>query len=118
MPSFILISDWKATIFLISFFGLVLISLSFLINFKVEKNISLKKKINFINPIIYVLQNKKLRELGFSSFTYSGMQMCLGSYLVLTLIQKYDFNLESWVFFICCYDSWDSCQAYGRNYFR
>ena len=45
-----------------------------------------------------MLQNKKLRELGFFSFTYSGMQMCLGSYLVLTLIQKYDFNLESWVF--------------------
>ena len=100
VPGFILISDWKATIFLISFFGLVLISLSFLINFKVEKNISLEKKINFISPIIYVLQNKKLRELGFSSFTYSGMQMCLGSYLVLTLIQKYDFNLEKAGYFL------------------
>ena len=47
-----------------------------------------------------MLQNKKLRELGFSSFTYSGMQMCLGSYLVLTLIQKYDFNLEKAGYFL------------------
>ena len=45
-------------------------------------------------------KNKKLRELGFSSFTYSGMQMCLGSYLVLTLIQKYDFNLEKAGYFL------------------
>jgi len=70
------------------------------LNFKVEKNTNLDKKTNFKSPIIYVLQDKKLRELGFSSFTYSGMQMCLGSYLVLTLIQKYDFNLEKAGYFL------------------
>ncbi len=39
----------------------------------------------FVEPLRIVLRHAPLREMALASFTYSGMQMCLGSFLVVFL---------------------------------
>ena len=46
-----------------------------------------------LEPLRLVFKHHRLRELAISSFTYSGMQMCLGSYLVVSLIDLTGFSL-------------------------
>jgi MFS family permease len=44
-------------------------------------------------PLRLVLSQPRLREMGWASFTYSGMQMCLGSFLVIFLHDHARFGL-------------------------
>jgi predicted MFS family arabinose efflux permease len=44
-------------------------------------------------PLRLVLSQPRLREMGLASFTYSGMQMCLGSFLVVFLHDHARFGL-------------------------
>ena len=46
-----------------------------------------------VEPLKLVLSHRRLRELAFASFTYSGMQMCLGSFLVVFLHDRVGFGL-------------------------
>ncbi|MEQ1880714.1 MAG: MFS transporter [Burkholderiales bacterium] len=46
-----------------------------------------------MGPLRLVFKHRPLRELAVASFTYSGMQMCLGSYLVVSLIDLAGFSL-------------------------
>jgi MFS family permease len=46
-------------------------------------------------PLRLVLSQPRLREMGLASFTYSGMQMCLGSFLVVFLHDHAHFGLGS-----------------------
>jgi MFS family permease len=46
-------------------------------------------------PLRLVLSHRRLREMAFASFTYSGMQMCLGSFLVVFLHDRAGFGLSS-----------------------
>jgi len=46
-------------------------------------------------PMRLVLSQPRLREMGLASFTYSGMQMCLGSFLVVFLHEHARFGLSS-----------------------
>lgn len=48
-----------------------------------------------IGPLRLVLSHPRLRGMGFASFTYSGMQMCLGSYLVVYLNQQAGFSVAA-----------------------
>ncbi len=41
-----------------------------------------------LEPLRMVFSHARLRELAISSFAFSGMQMCLGSYLVVLLIER------------------------------
>lgn len=41
-----------------------------------------------LEPLRLVFSHVRLRELAISSFAFSGMQMCLGSYLVVVLIER------------------------------
>ncbi|UCH48689.1 MAG: MFS transporter [Betaproteobacteria bacterium] len=41
-----------------------------------------------LEPLRLVFSHARLRELAISSFAFSGMQMCLGSYLVVLLIER------------------------------
>ena len=50
-------------------------------------------KQGLIDPLRMVLQHPRLREMGFASFAYSGMQMCLASYLVVFLYERAGFSL-------------------------
>jgi MFS family permease len=45
-------------------------------------------------PLRLVLSQPRLREMGLASFTYSGMQMCLGSFLVVFLHEHARFGLS------------------------
>jgi MFS family permease len=47
----------------------------------------------FLEPIRLVLSHPGLRELAFASFAYSGMQMCMGSYLVVFLADRIGLSL-------------------------
>jgi MFS family permease len=46
-----------------------------------------------LEPLRLVLSQPRLREMGLASFTYSGMQMCLGSFLVVFLHDHARFGL-------------------------
>jgi MFS family permease len=46
-------------------------------------------------PLRLVLAQPRLRDMGLASFTYSGMQMCLGSFLVVFLHDHVHFGLSS-----------------------
>jgi MFS family permease len=48
-----------------------------------------------LEPLKLVLSNPRLREMGLASFTYSGMQMCLGSFLVVFLHEHVGFGLAA-----------------------
>lgn len=48
-----------------------------------------------LEPLKLVLSNPRLREMGLASFTYSGMQMCLGSFLVVFLHERVGFGLAA-----------------------
>lgn len=41
-----------------------------------------------LEPLRLVFSHARLREMAISSFAFSGMQMCLGSYLVVVLIER------------------------------
>jgi predicted MFS family arabinose efflux permease len=48
-----------------------------------------------IAPLRLVLSHPMLRRMGFASFTYSGMQMCLASYLVVYLYEHAGLSLAA-----------------------
>jgi MFS family permease len=48
-----------------------------------------------IAPLRLVLSHPMLRRMGFASFTYSGMQMCLASYLVVYLYEHAGMSLAA-----------------------
>lgn len=52
-------------------------------------------KQSLIDPLRLVLSHARLRELGFASFAYSGMQMCLAAYLVVYLYERGGFSLQA-----------------------
>lgn len=47
----------------------------------------------WLEPLRMVFSQPRLRELGLASFTYSGMQMCLGTFLVVFLHDHAQFSL-------------------------
>jgi len=48
-----------------------------------------------IGPLRLALRNARLREMAFASFTYSGMQMCLGTFLVVFLHDRAGFSIPA-----------------------
>jgi MFS family permease len=50
---------------------------------------------NLMEPLQLVLSHAPLRELSLTSFAYSGMQMCLGSFLVVFLHDRAGFSLSA-----------------------
>ena len=50
---------------------------------------------HLLEPLTMVMSHPRLRELALSSFTFSGMQMCLGSYLVVALTERASFSVTA-----------------------
>jgi MFS family permease len=48
-----------------------------------------------IGPLRLVLSQPRLRRIGFASFAFSGMQMCLGTYLVVYLNRQAGFSVAA-----------------------
>ena len=44
--------------------------------------------VHFLEPFKLVMSHPRLRELALASFSYSGMQMCMGSFLVVFLVDR------------------------------
>jgi MFS family permease len=49
--------------------------------------------VHFLEPFRLVMSHTRLRELAFASFCYSGMQMCMGTFLVVFLAQRIGLTL-------------------------
>ncbi len=48
---------------------------------------------NVLEPIKLLMSHPRLRELALASFSYAGMQMCLGSFLVVFLVEHLDLSV-------------------------
>ena len=49
--------------------------------------------VNVLEPIKLLLSHPRLRELALASFSYAGMQMCLGSFLVVFLVEHIELSV-------------------------
>ncbi len=49
--------------------------------------------VHFLEPFKLVMSHPQLRELALASFSYSGMQMCMGSFLVVFLVDRMDLSV-------------------------
>jgi MFS family permease len=58
------------------------------------RNVQTNAKQGLIEPLRLVFSHARLREMGYASFAYSGMQMCLASYLVVYLYERAGFSLS------------------------
>ncbi len=83
---------WKESAIIIGLIGVVVILLAQVIQKKVDRKPvsapSEMRSLNLLEPLRLVFSHKKLRELAISSFAFSGMQMSLGSYLVVMLTEQ------------------------------
>ena len=52
------------------------------------------KPASLLEPLRIVLGHPRLREMGFASSTYSGMQACLSTYMVVYLTQRIGFSVQ------------------------
>ena len=51
--------------------------------------------VHFLEPFKLVMSHPRLRELALASFSYSGMQMCMGSFLVVFLTERAGLTVSS-----------------------
>ncbi|MEO8158154.1 MAG: MFS transporter [Betaproteobacteria bacterium] len=49
--------------------------------------------LHFLEPMRLVMSHPGLRELALASFSYSGMQMCMGSFLVVFLVERVNLSV-------------------------
>ena len=92
VPYLMQVYSWRFAGAVIGLIGVVVIISAEFIRKKVDsvsdRPISNGKQLNLIDPLRLVFSNRKLRELAVSSFAFSGMQMSLGSYLVVMLTER------------------------------
>jgi MFS family permease len=83
---------WKEAAIIVGLIGLAVISFAQFIQKKVDsKSLNAPSEVqslSLLEPLRLVFSHRKLRELAVSSFAFSGMQMSLGSYLVVMLTEQ------------------------------
>ena len=83
---------WREAAIITGLIGFFVIVLAQLIQKKIDRptfrSPELAQSLSLIKPIKFVFADRKLRELAVSSFAFSGMQMSLGSYLVVMLTEQ------------------------------
>ncbi|MDG1162289.1 MAG: MFS transporter [Burkholderiales bacterium] len=83
---------WRDAAIITGLIGFFVIVLAQLIQKKIDRptlgSPELAQSLSLIKPIKFVFADRKLRELAVSSFAFSGMQMSLGSYLVVMLTEQ------------------------------
>jgi MFS family permease len=87
---------WQAAALVVALIGMLVILAAQVVRRDVDSASPLRKSVHgggLMGPLRLVFELRRLRELAISSFTYSGMQMCLGSYLVIALIDLAGFSL-------------------------
>lgn len=92
VPFLIYRFGWREAAIITGLIGFFVIVLAQLIQKKIDRptlrSPELAQSLSLIKPIKFVFADRKLRELAVSSFTFSGMQMSLGSYLVVMLTEQ------------------------------
>ena len=91
VPFLIVSTGWQMAAIIIALIGIaVIISAQ-----PIQRNIdstqtgrSVARGSGLLEPLRLVFSHMRLRELAISSFAFSGMQMCLGTYLVVVLIER------------------------------
>ncbi|HTS52928.1 MAG TPA: MFS transporter [Burkholderiales bacterium] len=96
LPALILAVGWKAAALLCA--GICIASAAALQSVRAEvdtgsETVEQTARAGALEPLRLVLSQPRLREMGLASFTYSGMQMCLGSFLVVFLHDHAHFGL-------------------------
>jgi MFS family permease len=98
LPALILLMGWKAATLLCAgmciAFSVSLQPLHAAVD-KGSRTADRSAGAGVFEPLQLVLSQPRLREMGLASFTYSGMQMCLGSFLVVFLHDHARFGLGS-----------------------
>ena len=92
VPFLIYRFGWREAAIITGSIGFFVIVLAQLIQKKIDRptlrSPELAQSLSLIKPIKFVFADRKLRELAVSSFAFSGMQMSLGSYLVVMLTEQ------------------------------
>jgi predicted MFS family arabinose efflux permease len=96
LPALIQSTGWRVAALLCAGAGISFATLLQLVRGRVDRGSRAPDKATgagLLQPLRLVLSQRKLREMGLASFTYSGMQMCLGSFLVVFLHDQAGFGL-------------------------
>lgn len=97
VPVLILLSDWQAAALAIAAMGLAVVIVMQPMQHRLDSGHArtVQPGMSLLEPMRLVMSHPRLRELALSSFTFSGMQMCLGSYLVVALVARAEFSLPA-----------------------
>lgn len=91
VPFLIVLIGWQHAAIAISLIGVAVIIAAQPIQHRIDSSQpyrQLGRGTGLLEPLRLVFSHARLRELAISSFVFSGMQMCLGSYLVVFLIER------------------------------
>lgn len=91
VPFLIISVGWQAAAIAIALVGVVVIAAAQPIQRGIDAqqaHRNLTRGSGLLEPLRLVFSHASLRELAISSFAFSGMQMCLGSYLVVLLTER------------------------------
>ncbi|MFN0040803.1 MAG: MFS transporter [Burkholderiales bacterium] len=96
VPPLIAVFGWQVAALVVAALGLLVIASAQTVQRKLDVAAPFRRAApgaGLLEPLRMVFKHQRLRELAISSFAYSGMQMCLGSYLVVALIDMSGFSL-------------------------
>ncbi len=91
VPFLILSEGWQYAAVVVALIGVVVIAAAQPIQRSVDSaqpHRNVARGTGLLEPLRMVFSHARLRELAISSFAFSGMQMCLGSYLVVVLTER------------------------------
>lgn len=98
VPLLMAAGGWQRAALVIAFIGIVVAALSQTVQRSVDSANPPHRTAHgsqLFEPLKLVMSHPRLRELAVSSFTFSGMQMCLGSYLVVALTSRAGFSVAA-----------------------
>jgi len=91
VPFLISSSGWRGAAIIVALIGVAVIIIAQPVQRSIDsaqpyRNVA--RGTGLLEPLRLVFSNARLRELAISSFAFSGMQMCLGTYLVVVLTER------------------------------
>lgn len=98
VPLLMAAAGWQSAALIVALMGLLVAASSQTVQRSVDHANPPRRAAHgthLLEPLKLVMSHAQLRELALSSFTFSGMQMCLGSYLVVVLTARADFSVTA-----------------------
>jgi MFS family permease len=97
VPFLIVSIGWQYAAIVVALIGVAVIAAAQPIQRDIDSSqphSSVARGIGLLEPLRLVFAHARLRELAISSFAFSGMQMCLGTYLVVVLTDRAQLSLS------------------------